>query len=220
MNELWTSLKDFAIKLLNTTWFSGLFSTFFAGIVGFYTARFTATKPNKLQVKQQQLDNVYLPLHKLLKDMPETISPDKACEYSQIISDILDEHYLLVFPQLHQLSNQLRETVASEKGYSVILRSIKHQVNIDYELLKKVLGYPSANMLKIFLRMTKKQKCSILLSGLSTIFLFSPLFFADVILPALQELTSFPALVLLFAFYILALFVLIWLKSIVDNMRD
>jgi len=44
------------------------------------------------------------------------------------------------------------------RNYIVPLRILKHQVDTEYELLKKALGYPSENFYDIFIRMTKKQK--------------------------------------------------------------
>ena len=61
----------------------------------------------------------------------------------------MNEHYELVFPQLHKHNNELRLILSRNGNPQNILSVMKHQIDVDYELLKKSLGYPSENFSRL-----------------------------------------------------------------------
>lgn len=125
-------------------------------IVTIAVTKYTATKPQKLAVKEQQFKLVYLPLHRALNNVNEKkISHVDAVKYAYKIKNTIDKHYELTFPQLHKL---IDETIKSSGEYKKIFKKIKCQIDTDYELLKKALGYPTKGMFSIFRRMTVKGK--------------------------------------------------------------
>ena len=160
-------IADFLTALINNENYVNAISIFVVAFTSYQVAKYNALKPNKLKIKQQQLEKVYLPLIRISLDLPKTLSPKQALEIQQKIDKILDEHYELAYPQLHQLNDELVKSIHSSKGYCEILNDIFHQVSIDYELLKKQLGYPSENMFNLFIRMTKRKKVEFLLGHLN-----------------------------------------------------
>ena len=111
----------------------------------YHVARYNASKPEKLKIKQLQFKNVYLPLYRLLSKLPTEPTLQQSHEAYEQISNILNEHYELVFPQLHKHNNELRLILSRNGNPQNILSVMKHQIDVDYELLKKSLGYPSEN---------------------------------------------------------------------------
>ena len=165
---------------LGNTNYINFFSIIVVAFTSYQVAKYNASKPNKLKVKQSQLEFVYLPLYRLSIRNPHTISLTKAADIQKEIATILDEHYILAYPQLHTLNAELERTLYFKNGYNEVLKKIFHQVSVDYELLKKALGYPSENIFSIFIRMTNNQKMEYVLSRLNIlwfiIFLISALY--------------------------------------------
>lgn len=152
------STRNLLINLANNENYINITSIIIVAFTTYRVTKYTTLKPERMKIKQAQLENVYLPLFLLLNEMPTNVAKSQALTYSKKISNILEKHYLLAFPQLHQLSRSLKKEIIADKNYGKTLRIIKHQVEIDYELLKKTLGYPSENFPDLFLRMTFKQK--------------------------------------------------------------
>lgn len=180
MNELFQFAKDILGGNNNFLDFIGII---IVAVTSYIVARYTALRPNKQRVKQLQFDNIYLPLFKLLKDVHKDLSLEKAKDLHGHISFILDTYYEFAFPQLHVINNQFGDAIAKGLDFDNFFIILKHQVFVDYELLKKDLGYPSANIFSIFSRMTRKQKFEKLLTLMNVIFVFIPLFLMMVIFP-------------------------------------
>ncbi len=158
MNDILKYIGKFFTNFINNENYINLINMIVVAVTTYLVTKYTTLKPNRLAIKRSQLDNVYLPLHLVFMDMPQLISRSDALNYSKKISNILDAHYILAFPQLHKLNQVLKEKIISGSGYEKTLGIIKHQVDIDFELLKKTLGYPSENLFVTFRRMTLKQK--------------------------------------------------------------
>lgn len=127
-------------------------------ITSYQIAKHNTFKPRQLEIKEKQLNKIYLPLYRLLENIETNISVENSLYYFKKIEKTLNQNYLLAFPQLHVLTKKLKYEVSARKDVSQTLYSIKRQVEIDYELLKRALGYPSDNFYTIFKRMTPKQK--------------------------------------------------------------
>ena len=93
-------------------------------------------------------------IHQAIAAGQQSPSRLDAFAYNKKIGNILDRHYVLAFPQLHRLNRTLKEQLVADLDYTETLQTIRHQVVIDYELLKKALGYPSESFRDLFIRMT------------------------------------------------------------------
>ena len=156
--------------------------TFLSGAsISYFLAHYNATKPMKLEIKKRQFEEVYLPLYNLFygKDLSIMSIEEKTLLLTKINS-VIEKHIELTFPTLLDL---LSETPLSLE---------KIHINIDYEyaLLKKILGYPSVNYYQLYKRMTPKNKrlfCLYMIPAF-LIFLFGIYFF---VILAKQDLIVF-----------------------------
>ena len=164
---------------LGNTNYINFFSILVVALTSYQVAKYNASKPNKLKVKQAQLEFVYLPLYRISIKNTQNLSLGQAIEVHKKIAIILDEHYVLAYPQLHTLNTELEKALYFETGYNELLKKIFHQVSVDYELLKKALGYPSENIFSIFIRMTNKQKLEYALAYLNVLWFI--VFFISII---------------------------------------
>nr|DAK68273.1 MAG TPA: hypothetical protein [Caudoviricetes sp.] len=212
IREIINALK----KLINNENYLNLISIFVVAVTTYYVAKYNTLKPNKLKIKQQQLDNVYLPLFQLFGNMTFPISKKSALSYSKKLNSVLEQNYVLTFPGLHNLNKELKAAILSNEDYSKILKLIKHQVDIDYELLKKSLGYPSQNWYDLFIRMTFKQKAQWIISWVNVFAIFSPILFMCYFVK-LPQAHTIPILVVAYMFIF---FVLMKLNSYIDNIKD
>ena len=209
-------IKELIISFLNNENYSSFAGMIITAYSSYLIAKFTAYWPNRLKVKQMQLDFVYLPLYRLFDNLPSTIDKKQALDMYEKINSILDKHYELAFPQLHSFNSQLKESILTGNDYNEILHSIFHQVSVEYELLKKSLGYPSENSINIFIRMTKKQKCESIMAIINVLWITSPIY-AGIFAFLTSSVDSLTAS--LGAFIFLALPVL-GLNHLVSKMKD
>ena len=151
------------IDILSNSNLLNFISTVVVAIISYLAARYSSSKPNKLKIKQLQLDNVYLPLFRLYERTPRKISVDYAKYLYEETSFILDTHYELVFPHLHKLNRKLGVNIRNSEVRTETISRIRHQVIVDYELLKKSLGYPSESLFKLYIRTSNKRKLGILI---------------------------------------------------------
>lgn len=167
---------DKLLKLLNNSNFWTGVSIVVVAITSYTVARYNASKPNKIKIKQLQLDNVYLPLFRLFEHLPEIITPEYATYLYNETHSLLDSHYELVFPYLHKLNRKLRIQLKRNEDFQETLLLMQHQITTDYELLKKALGYPSESIFNLFIRTSNKRKCAILIMFIViTLILYSEL---------------------------------------------
>lgn len=171
--ELFDAAKNFFLNLSGENYIN-LFSIIIVAVTTYWVTKYNVLKPNKLRIKEQQLDNIYLPLYKLFLKMSDNFSIEDAVKYYNELSKVLENNYLFAFPELHELKNSLGDAIKDNGNYIQILKRIKHQVGIDYELLKKALGYPSKNWYEIFIRMTFRQKVESILAWVNVLFIFIP----------------------------------------------
>lgn len=212
-------MLDFLTTLLNNDVYLNLIGVIFTAVLSFNAAKYSASKPNKIKIRQQQFDNVYLPLFRLLQNVPETPTKLQALALQKRISNILNQNYALAFPQLHSLNNEFQNCLLHDENFAKVLKSIKHQVHVDYELLKKQLGYPSENFYKIFIRMTFKQKAQFIISWVNVISL------VFVWLLCIKQMMTFKgdaALMVILLFVEISIYMAVMLKinKIIDNISD
>lgn len=168
-------LYDIGISFFNNSNFLQILAIITAMGSSYWTAKYNASRPHRLQVKQLQLEHVYIPLHHVFMDLPETLNKKQALYVHKKMNSILSKYYELAFPQLHSLNQELGAVILANENYNEKVRTISHQISIDYELLKKDLGYPSENILSIFIRMTRKQQCLAIISHVNVFMCTSPM---------------------------------------------
>lgn len=221
MSELTNNFGKFISNLFGNENIINVISILVVAYTTYRVTKYNISKPNILKIKQLQLEAVYLPLFRLLDKMPLDPTPKAIIHYQEEIEKILNEHYLLVFPQLHELNDDLEVAISLGKSPEKILKHIKHQVDTDYELLKKSLGYPSSNFHDIFIRMTPKQKGEFIIKYLYELWIVGACPVIIIYIQYFKKRWSTPILltgmfVIVFVFFIIVLIV----DNIVKNMND
>lgn len=219
MKELLSNFYDLILKVFNNENYINIISIVVVAFTSYHVARYSASKPEKLKIKQLQFKNVYLPLFRILSKLPDEPTPQQVLEAHEKISNILNEHYELVFPQLHKLNNELQLIISHGSNPQNILSVMSHQVEVDYELLKKSLGYPSENFLAIFMRMTFKQKMVLIVSWINVVWLFALVIIFALLIPYLPQGSPIVLLVM-FALVILFLFIILKINKWVSMLND
>ena len=75
--EIFDALKNFFLNL-NGENYINLFSIIIVAVTTYWVTKYNVLKPNKLNIKERQLDNIYLPLYKLFFEVSDEISPERA----------------------------------------------------------------------------------------------------------------------------------------------
>jgi len=182
MYDALIAMKEFVLKILNHNNLMTLFGTVIASFFTYRITKYSVAKPDRIKIKQTQLENVYLPLFKLFKDVPEEATREQVHVCNQEIVSILDRHYLFVFPQMHTLQKKLSNELTSGTDYLRTLETMRHQVITDYELLKYALGYPSENFITLFERMTFEQRTAKIVLMISNFISIAPIHFLFIFL--------------------------------------
>lgn len=221
MSELVNTVEKFISDLFGNENIINVISILVVAYTTYRVTKYNISKPNILKIKQLQLESVYLPLFRLLDKMPLNPSTQEIVHYQEEISKILNEHYLLVFPQLHELNENLKVLISLDKSPEKILKHIKHQVSTDYELLKKSLGYPSSNFHDIFIRMTCKQKGEFIMKYVNELWIAGALPVIIVFIEYFQKRWSvsllYIGMIVIYIFFAVIVFVV---GKIVKNMSD
>lgn len=219
MIDILNQIKDIILGLANNSNYINCLSIVVVAFTSYKVASYNASKPNKIKVKQLQLNNVYLPLFRLLENAPDDLSVQKAIYIHKKITHILDANYELAFPQLHQLNKSFGSAILANSDYQIYFHRIKHIVDIDYELLKKSLGYPSENFFNIFVRMTFKQKMLFLISWINVLWIFGPLVYIIVLSINNPKSVYFHLSSILFVI-IATLSLLLKVNDLIKNLKD
>lgn len=142
----------------------------------FLLAKYNSIKPKNLEIKQHQFIDVYLPIYKILiNDLEHNIDKETAIDYINKIKPILWDKYEFAYPQLHESFNNFCNAVKSNEDYQNLFNEICYQISLDYNFLKRSLGYPSESYLGLFNRMTFTDKLYQILGWINVILIFSPL---------------------------------------------
>lgn len=127
MTNVIQNLKQLILGLINNENYINYISIIVVALTTYQVTKYNASKPNKLKVKQLQLENIYLPLFRLFENIPSDISKaDAIFLILKKITNILDNNYILAFPQLHKLNLILKQNILSNENYSETLRIMKH----------------------------------------------------------------------------------------------
>ena len=220
MSGIFEALKNFFANIIANEAYLDIISIFVTAIISYRVAKYSASKPNKILIKQKQLSEVYLPLFRIFEKLPSAPARNEIEKAYNDISAILDNNYELVFPQLHKL-NALLATSSSNKKALETLRAMSHQVNTDYELLKKALGYPSENFYGIFVRMTTKQKVDHVMSWVDVILLFlTPVLTVFMLGKPSENMSGVSIVAITFACSALTCTIMIVINNLIKKMKD
>ncbi len=140
----------------------------------YFLTKYSVSNPKKREINQHQFTNVYLPLYKLFcctNKKKFTYEEAKRC--SVRLHNILQKNYELAFPQLHSLSENLTSAINNKKGYEALIIEISYQISLDYEILKKKLGYPHLNQWELFKRLTFIDKIKAITGYITIIYIFT-----------------------------------------------
>lgn len=157
-----------------------IITVIFTTVTTYLVAKYNSNTPRNLDLKQQQLNKVYLPIYKILVeslgyDIDTNIDRDTAKNYAVKMKSILWDNYELVYPSLHKTFKHFWLAVNSTSDdYQKLYNEICNQVKTDYNLLKKSLGYPSESYLGLFFRMDMESKFIEILGWINTFLLFGP----------------------------------------------
>lgn len=157
-----------------------IITVIFTTVTTYLVAKYNSNTPRNLDIKQQQLDRVYLPIYKILSeklgyDIDTHIDRDTAKNYAIKIKPILWNNYELVYPNLHKLFKFFWMAVNSTSDdYEKLYNEFCSEIKIDYNLLKKSLGYPCESYLGLFFRMDMESKFIEILGWINVILLFGP----------------------------------------------
>lgn len=140
--------------------FKNLVTFVFPLVASFFINKYSANRPKKLAVKEKQFYNVYLPLYKLIcLPQSKNLTVKQLLRYDCKLQTVLNENYELVYPQLHKLSDDFHISIKNKQNDShLILHRIIYQIDKDYELLKRSLGYPSNSVFSTLRRMNMKDR--------------------------------------------------------------
>lgn len=153
-----------------------IFSVLITVISTYLVAKYNSNTPRILEIKQKQLDKIYLPIYKLLlPNIGYNISKETALHLATNIQSILFDNYEFAYPTLHLLIKKFTFDINSNNNYQETFNKICYQVSIDYDLLKKSLGYPSENIFGVFRRMNVQDKFSEILGWINMVFLLNPI---------------------------------------------
>lgn len=179
----------------------------------YFITKYSVNRPRKLEISQLQFENVYLPLYKIIcTKNTKNASKEDITRYLFRIKEITQRHYELTFPQLHKLIDTLFLQLKNDNGYQETFNKISYQVSLDYEILKKTLGYPSETSLNIFIRKTKKEKLKIIMSWVFLLYIFILFFIPSFLLN--NGMLTFLIL------YLLGFVLLILISNKINKMKD
>lgn len=160
--------------ILNNDSILSLLSVVVSCLFSYKAGSMSVSKPYKIAIKQKQFEGLYLPLYRLLNSLPENPSVNDVYGFANKLAALLDSNYELAFPTLHDLNESLQKCISSNADCNELITEIRHQVSVDYQLLKKFLGYPSESYLSLYKRMSSMRKGLLFLSWFNMILVFSP----------------------------------------------
>ncbi|MDE6906070.1 MAG: hypothetical protein K2P76_14255 [Lachnospiraceae bacterium] len=132
MKQIFTNFYQFLLNIVSNENYVNVLSIIAVSFTSYQIAKFSASKPEKIHVKQLQLSNVYLPLFRIYSELPKNISKKQALSIYKKTSNILNCYYELAFPQLHRLIIRLKKDILSNQNYNKTINIIKHQIFTDY----------------------------------------------------------------------------------------
>ena len=88
MNDILQFIKNIFDTFINNDNYINFISIIVVAITTYHVTKYTTLKPNRLAIKQSQLENVYLPLHLLLINLPQSVSKSNALAYSKKIAKV------------------------------------------------------------------------------------------------------------------------------------
>ena len=124
MKHLFTNFYQLLLSIVSNENYVNVLSIIAVSFTSYQVAKFSASKPEKIRVKQLQLANVYLPLYRIYSELPKNISKKQALNIYKKTSNILNCFYELAFPQLHRLTKRLKKDILTNQNYNKTINII------------------------------------------------------------------------------------------------
>ncbi len=141
----------------------------------YLVSRYNALKPRKLDIQEKQLNYVYLPLTKLVK---QYLYPDiETCRknlplFIKKVNKLFYANYQYLYPKTLKMFEVLKEEASKAEPSAFVIASFKDQTIHDYELLKHALGYPTNSFFEFIKHLTKFERAMRLTEIFLIVFLF------------------------------------------------
>lgn len=87
MIDLLTTISKYSLSFLNNEIYLNLIGVIFTAVLSYNAAKYSASKPNKTNIKQQQFNKVYLPLYRLIVSSPKTPTRLQAIQLQKKIAN-------------------------------------------------------------------------------------------------------------------------------------
>lgn len=155
-----------------------IFATFITIIGTYFITKFQIMNPSKIEIKRQQLKNVYLPLYRLISNSYiEEMNEGQLIKFIDKVTEIIEKNFIYIYPDLLELYKDLRFKIYSHQDITSTYEKFCNIVFYDYEKLKRYLGYPSESYKDFFSRVDTATKIKEILSWVSLLVLFIPILF-------------------------------------------
>ncbi|MCT8975527.1 hypothetical protein N4T77_02835 [Clostridium sp. CX1] len=117
-------------------------------VITYSVARFNLQTPRKVEAKKQQLQNVYLPLFKLIEPhIYKDISNEFALTLVEKMNSFIDSYYEFINPNLIHIFRKLEANVVLNKNFFEEYQSFCSVVDKDFEKLRKSLFLPTRGII-------------------------------------------------------------------------
>lgn len=176
-------------------------------VITYFITKYNVQKPTKIQTKKAQFEKVYLPLYKLTYNKSEKTPTDELNQIAVQINKIIEKNFEFVFPGMQSLVDDLLEALKEPHKkvknlyYREIATELFHQINYDYEILKKQLGYPCKGTWQSFKRMVASKKIVFILVRVFTVLAILLALYTTVLLLLAPQTFTIKLIICIIAFF-------------------
>lgn len=141
----------------------------------YFITKYQIINPSKISIQQQRLENVYLPLYRLVSNTDaKSIDTKTLAGIMAQTASIIDKNFLLICPDLSKAYSDLQNSIETNLNVSQAYKRYCNIISFDYEKLKRNLGYPSESYKDFFLRADTPTKLREILGYINLIAIFVP----------------------------------------------
>lgn len=136
--------------------------------ITYLVTKYTFTRQHRYKIKEKQFNQVYLPLFLLGEQYISSYfntTEESLCLYIRKVDKLFYKNYQYVYPKTLRLFNRIKK---EQKASSIYC--FKSQASLDYDFLKKELGYPTNSFFALFHHLNRMEKILYVLFLVSTVF--------------------------------------------------
>ena len=129
-------------------------------LISFLVTRFSLMHPKKRIIKENQFDQVYLPLYLMVKQYLEkpNYSKENLSIFIRKVDKLIYKNYQYFFPKTLKLFDILKAEAIKDSPSDYHISNFGYQVVNDYEQLKRELGYPTHSLIHSVRRLNRLDK--------------------------------------------------------------